>query len=180
MDALKCIKERRSIRKFTDEKIAQADVENLVEVARFAPTWKNSQSIRFVAVFDEAVKSKIAEDAVMGFEGNKNIINGAPALIIIATVDKRAGYERDGSFSTSKETHWQSFDAGIETEAFCLAAHEAGLGTVIMGIYDEDKVREIVKLPEGQSVSALVALGHPAEEPNAPKRKEVADLLTVI
>ncbi len=48
-----------------------------------------------------------------------------------------------------------------------------------MGIYDEDKVKEILEIPEGQSVSALVALGYPAEEPQAPKRKEVADLLTV-
>ncbi len=179
MDALECIKGRRSVRKFTDEKVSQADVEKLVEIARFAPTWKNSQSIRYVAVFDEGLKSKVAEEAVMGFEGNKNIINGAPALIVITTVDKRAGYERDGSFSTSKGTHWQSFDAGIETEAFCLAAYEAGLGTVIMGIYDEDKVSDILEIPEGQSVSALVALGHSAVEPQAPKRKEVADLLTV-
>ena len=48
-----------------------------------------------------------------------------------------------------------------------------------MGIYDEKKVIDILGVPEGQSVSSLIALGHPAEEPQAPKRKEVADLLTV-
>ena len=179
MDALECIKGRRSIRKYTDEKVSKEEVEKIIDSARFAPTWKNSQSIRYVAVFDEALKSKIASEAVMGFEGNKNIINGAPVLMVITTVDKRAGFERDGSPSTSKGTHWQSFDAGIVTEAFCLAAYEAGLGTVIMGIYDEAKVTEILEIPEGQSVSALVALGHPADSPEAPKRKEVADLLTV-
>ncbi len=98
MDALECIKGRRSVRKYTDKKVSQADVEKLIETARFAPTWKNSQSIRYVAVFDEALKGKVASEAVMGFEGNKNIINGAPALIVIATVDKRAVYERDGSY----------------------------------------------------------------------------------
>lgn len=179
MDVLECIKGRRSVRKFTDEKVSQADIEKLVDLARFSPTWKNSQSVRYIAVTDEALKAKIADEAVMGYEGNKNIINGAPVLIVETTVDKRAGYERDGSFSTSKETHWQSFDAGICAATFCLAAHEAGLGTVIMGIYDEKKVIDILSVPEGQSVSSLIALGHPAEEPQAPKRKEVADLLTV-
>ena len=179
MDVLECIKGRRSVRRFTDEKVSQADIEKIVDLARFSPTWKNSQSVRYIAVTDEALKSKIADEAVMGFEGNKNIINGAPVLIVETTVDKRAGYERDGSFSTSKENHWQSFDAGICAATFCLAAHEAGLGTVIMGIYDEKKVIDILGVPEGQSVSSLIALGHPAEEPQAPKRKEVADLLTV-
>ena len=100
--------------------------------------------------------------------------------MVITTVNSRSGYERDGSFSTSKETHWQSFDAGIATQTFCLAAHEAGLGTVIMGIYDEKKVIDALNIPEGQSVSALVALGYPAENPEAPKRKGTEQLLSFI
>ncbi len=178
MDALECIRGRRSIRKFTAEKVGNGLIEKLVDVARFSPTWKNSQSVRYIAVTDEGLKAKIADNAVLGFEGNKNIINGAPVLIVETTVDKRAGYERDGSFSTSKETHWQSFDAGICAQSFCLAAHEAGLGTVIMGIFDEKKVIDILQVPEGQSVSALIALGYPDQAPDAPKRKEVADLLS--
>ena len=72
------------------------------------------------------------------------------------------------------------FDAGVAAQTFCLAAHELGLGTVIMGVFEEDKVMEIAKIPEGQSVSVLIALGFPDEQPNAPKRKPVEDLLTFI
>ena len=179
MELVKGIKERRSIRKYTDEKVSAAQVEEIVDIARFAPSWKNSQSVRYILVLDEALKAKIADEAVMGFEGNKNIIKNAPALVILTTVDKRAGYERDGSESTSKGEHWQSFDAGIAAEAFCLAAYEKGFGTVIMGIYDEAVVQGLAGVPEGQKVSALISLGRAAEEPQAPKRKEVADLLTV-
>lgn len=100
-------------------------------------------------------------------------------MVVVTTINNRSGYERDGSATTSKGTHWQSFDAGIATQTFCLAAHEAGLGTVIMGIFDENKVAEVIGLPEGQSVSALVAIGYPAEEPAAPKRKSAEDLLTI-
>ncbi len=178
MELLEGIKGRRSVRKFTEEKVSEEQLRALVDAARFAPTWKNSQTARYIAVTDEALKAKIADECT-SYDGNKAIIKGAPVLIVQTTVDKRSGYERDGSFSTSKETHWQSYDAGLCGAVFCLAAHEAGLGTVIMGIYDEKKVIEALGVPEGQSVSALIALGHPAEEPQAPKRKEVDDLLTI-
>lgn len=180
MTAIENLKGRRSIRKFTDQPVTMEDIEKIVEVARFSPSWKNTQTTRFTVIFDADVKAKIATEAVMNFEFNTKTINRAPALVVVTTVDKRSGYERDGSFSTSKGTHWQSFDAGIATQSFCLAANEFGLGTVILGIYDEDKVRELIGLDEKESVSALVPIGYPAVAPEAPARKEVADLLRKI
>ena len=100
-------------------------------------------------------------------------------MMVITTVNSRSGYERDGSFTTSKGTHWQSFDAGIAAQTFCLAAHEAGIATVIMGIFDEEKVKEVIDVPDGQSVSALVAIGYADDEPEAPRRKSAEELLTV-
>ena len=173
------IKSRRSIRKFTDAAVTKEQIEEIVEIARYAPTWKNTQSVRYVLILDKELKDRIAAEAVMNFDWNTKIIQGAPALVVLMTVDKRAGYEKDGSASTSKGDHWQSFDAGITAEAFSLAAYAKGLGSVILGVYDEAKVIEIAGIPEGQKVSALIPVGVPAEDPQAPKRKEVADLLTV-
>lgn len=62
---------------------------------------------------------------------------------------------------------------------FELAAHELGLGSVVLGIFEEEKLRELLELPEGMGVACLMPLGYPAEEPGAPKRKEVAELLTI-
>ncbi len=173
------LKERRSIRKYTDQPVNADQIGEIVEVARYAPTWKNSQSPRYNLILNKELKDKIGKECVMGFESNANIICNAPALVILTTIDKRSGYERDGSESTSKGEHWQSFDAGIAAEAFCLAAHEKGLGTLIMGIYDEAKVKEVAGIPENEKVSALISIGYAAESPAAPKRKEVADLLRV-
>lgn len=178
MEALECITGRRSVRKFTDAPVAREEIARLVETARFAPTWKNSQTVRYVAVLDRALKDKIAAEGVMGFGWNAQIIAGAPALILLTTVDGVSGYEKDGSPSTSKGGHWQSFDAGLAAEAFCLAAHEAGLGTVILGVFDDGAVRRLAALPEGQSVSALIALGRPAEAPAARPRKPAEELLS--
>lgn len=179
MELIEGIKSRRSIRKFTDQPVTKELMEEIVDIARFAPSWKNTQSVRYMLITDKAVKDRIADEAVMGFEWNTKIIKGAPALVLLLTVDKRAGYERDGSESTSKGEHWQSFDAGIASEAFSLAAFAKGLGSVILGVYDEAAVAGIVEIPEGQKVSALIPVGYPDEDPEAPKRKEVADLLTV-
>ena len=69
------------------------------------------------------------------------------------------------------------FDAGIACQSFCLAAFDAGLSTVIMGLYD-DNAAEVIGIPEGQILTALVAVGYAAEAPEAPKRKELSDLVT--
>ena len=179
MNAIDCIKTRRSVRVFEDKAVSAEKIAEIVSVATYAPSWKNSQTTRYIAILDKDLKDKVADECMMGFEHNKGNTKGAPALMVITTVNKRSGYERDGSFTTSKGTHWQSFDAGIATEAFCLAAHDAGLSTVIMGIFDEEKVAEIVGVPEGQSVSALVAIGYAGEEPVAPKRKSAEEILTI-
>ena len=70
------------------------------------------------------------------------------------------------------------FDAGIAAQSFCLAAYEKGLGTVIMGIFDEAKVASLLEIPENQEITALIPIGYPDEEPVAPRRKPVEDLLT--
>ena len=160
MELVKGIKERRSTRKFTDKAVSEDDIREIVATAAYAPSWKNTQTSRYT--------------------GNQRIIGQAPVLIVETTVNERAGYERDGSFSTSKGTHWQSYDAGLAGEAFCLAAWEKGLGTVIMGIFEEAKVKETLQIPETESVSALIALGYPEEVPEAPKRKETELLLKIV
>lgn len=177
MDAIKCICTRRSVRRFTGQSVSHEVIERLVELSAYAPTWKNTQTVRYTAVENREKLNFIAEECIMGFAGNRQTISNAPVLIVLTTVNGRSGYERDGSFSTSKDTHWQSFDAGIAAQTFCLAAHNLGLGTVIMGIYDEEKISAALQIPATESVSALIALGYPADIPTMPKRKSTEELL---
>ena len=180
MDAVECIKTRRSIRAYKDEDISKDTIKEIIDVARMAPTWKNSQTIRYVVVEDKAVKEKIANEATLGFEHNKGIINKCNKLVVVVQINKRCGYERDGSFSTSKGTGWEMFDAGIAAQTFCLAAHEKGVGSVILGIFDDDKVGEIIGLEEGKTVATLIPIGYPEAEVTPTPRKEVDDLLSFI
>ena len=178
MTAKECITGRRSIRKFTSEPISHEVLQSVVETASYAPSWKNTQITRYIAVEDPALKSSIAKKATAAHPNNANIINSAPILIVVTMIKNRSGFERDGSFSTAKGDRWQMFDAGIASEAFCLAAYEQGLGTVIMGIFDESVIGDLLAIPEDREVAALIAIGHPDEAPQAPKRKTVEDLLS--
>lgn len=178
MDFMECVKSRRSVRKFKNVPLSDEILTQLVETASYAPSWKNSQTTRYIVISDAALKLKLAETCVLDFEYNKKTILNAPALVLVTTVADRSGYERDGSFSTGKGTHWESFDAGIAAQTFCLAAHSMGLGTVVLGIFDHGKVIETTGVPEGQKVSAMVAIGYPDETPAMPKRKSAEELLS--
>ena len=70
------------------------------------------------------------------------------------------------------------FDAGIATQTFCLAAHSYGVGSVVMGIFDEEIIANVVKLPEGQKIAAIIPIGYPKFAPEAPPRKTVESLLS--
>ena len=98
-------------------------------------------------------------------------------VIVVSFVKERSGYERDGSFTTAKGSGWQMFDTGIACQTLCLAAHDAGLGTVIMGVFDDAKVAKELEVPETQEVAALIAIGYADIVPETPVRKSVEELL---
>jgi len=177
MTAKDCIKERRSIRKFKADPVDHALLSEIVETASYAPSWKHTQIARYIAV-EGGLKDKIAAECTSAYPRNGEIIAQAPLLIAVTFLTGRSGFERDGSFSTAKGSFWQAYDAGIATQTFCLAAWDKGLGSVIMGIFDEVKAASLLNLPEGRELAALIPVGYPDEAPAAPRRKPVEELLS--
>lgn len=177
MTAKECIKGRRSIRQFSDKPVPHHILEQIVETASYAPSWKHTQITRYIAV-EGSLKDKLAAECTSSYARNGEIIKSAPMVVAVTFVKNRSGFERDGSFSTPKEGGWQMFDAGIATQAFCLAAYEQGLGTVILGIFDEAKAASYLEISDDRELVALIPIGYPAEEPVAPKRKPVEELLS--
>lgn len=176
MNATECIKGRRSIRKFKNDKISHSLLESIISNSSFSPSWKNTQITRYIAIEDTSIIQKIANEFTPDF--NANIVRQVSTLIAVTFVKGRSGFERDGSYSTKKEDRWQMFDVGAACQTLCLSAHEAGLGTVIMGIWDEDGITELLNIPENQELAALIAIGYPDISPEAPRRKSLEDLLT--
>lgn len=176
MTAKECIKGRRSIRRFKNQPIDHALLSEIIETASYAPSWKHTQITRYIAVSGE-LKDKIAAQCTSAYPKNGEIIAQAPMLIVVTYIKGRSGFERDGSYSTAKEGSWQMFDAGVASQTFCLAAYEQGIGSVIMGIFDEAEAASLLELPEEREIVALIPIGYPDEEPIAPRRKPVEDLL---
>ena len=177
MTAKDCIKGRRSIRKFKGQPIDRELLSEIIETASYAPSWKHTQITRYIAVTGE-LKDKLAAECTSAYPKNGEIITQAPMLIVVTYIKGRSGFERDGSFSTAKEGSWQMFDAGVAAQTFCLAAYEQGIGSVIMGIFDEAKAASLLNIPEEREIVALIPIGYPDEEPVAPRRKPVEDLLS--
>lgn len=175
MDTLKCIETRRSIRKFMDKEVSKETVTKLVEYAKCSPSWKNVQPARYTAIYNRDVINKITEKNMPSF--NTAILKNAPVTIALSALKKRSAYERDGSFSTVYEDGYTFFDTGIAAQTLCLAAHDMGLGTVIIGVFDVAESEKIIGIPESEELLALIALGYPDGEGNATKRKETEVIL---
>ena len=179
MDAQQCILTRRSVRQFTDQPVSREVLEQVVALAAYAPSWKNTQISRYIAIEDPAVRETIAAEYCLPGANNPAIIRGCPLLVAQTFVKARSGYERDGTYTTDREDGWQYYDCGIAAQTFCLAAHDLGLGTVIMGVFDRKRLQEYLQVPEDQELMALIAVGYPDGGPlTAPKRKGVDDLLS--
>lgn len=178
MELKQCIETRRSVRRFTDEPVSQEALRELIRLASYAPSWKNTQTVRWLSVTDRAVMQSLADGPALGHPGNRDVISSAPMLLVETCISGRSGFERDGSYSTPKGDRWEMFDAGIAAQTLCLAANDMGLGTVILGAIDTVAVAEVLGLDSTRTVSCIIAVGHPDQQPLMPKRKTVDELLS--
>lgn len=178
MELIQGIKERRSIRQFKDQKVPRDIIKSVVETASFAPSWKNHQIVRYMVIDDpEKIKEIATAECMNHFDHNLHILLKAPVLVVLTIVKGYTGYEKDGSYTTSKKDKWEMFDAGIAAQTFCLAAYEKGLGTVMMGIFDDQKIAEVLGISSKQEVAVLIPMGYPDEAPKVPVRKSVEELM---
>lgn len=172
MDTFSAIQTRRSVRVYQDKPVPQDLLEEVLSAALMAPSWKNTQTASYTVVSTPEAKAKLLSALP---PRNVQTVTTAPVVIVMTTKKGRCGYERDGSFSTKKEDRWEMFDAGIACQTLCLAAWDRGLGTCIMGLYDEDTLPALLEVPGDQYVTAVIALGYPGEEPVCPKRKTLEE-----
>lgn len=177
MDLVKVVKERRSIRRYSDQYLEDRVIEKIAEISRFAPSWKNSQVTRYNIV-PEKIKKIIGEECVLDFIPNKTIIERCSRLAVVSVLKNISGFEKDGSYTTDFNDSWEMFDAGIAVQTFCLAAHDMGVGTVILGIFDPFRIHSLTNLSASERVVALVAMGYPEGPARpGPARLEASEII---
>lgn len=177
MNDLELLKTRRSVRRFTDEIVPKEVIQNMIEISRYAPSWKNFQIVRYNILQNKELIKQIGEVAVNGFSYNTKTLSNAHQVCVLTYKKDISGKHETGEQATDK-TDWEVFDAGIAALQFCLAAHTLGVGTVIMGIINEEIIRKTISIPEDEAIGSLIVFGYPKfPNPKAPSRKEVNELV---
>ena len=175
MDVMQAIKGRRSVRRYKPDPVSDEAVEAVLEAARWAPSWTNSQCWRFVVVRDPQMRDKLAATLKSATNRAAAAIREAPVTIVACAEKGKSGYYK-GEVSTDKGD-WFMFDVALAMQNLVLAAYAAGLGTVHVGLFDAKEAARILEVPEGVVVVEMTPLGYPNEEPIAPRRKESADIV---
>jgi len=181
MEVLEAIKTRRSIRKYKTIPVDDKAVEVVLEAARWAPSWKNTQCRRFVVVRDNEIKNQLA-DALFGLAKDvtnpaDSAIRTAPVVIVACAELGKSGYDNEGKLATDKGDSWYMFDVALAMQNLTLAAHWLGLGTVHVGSFDAKRVAGILEIPLGICVVEMTPLGYPDEEPEVRPRKELSEIV---
>jgi nitroreductase len=179
MEVLEAIKTRRSIRKYKATPVDDKTIELVLEAARWAPSWDNTQCWRFIVVRDSNTKAELAQ--ALGKESGKpnaatNAVRNAPVVIVACAALGKSGYI-DGKLDTDKRDWWYMFDVALAMQNLVLAAHSLGLGTVYIGLLDAKKVASILEVPPGFCVVAMTPLGYPDQEPKPRPRKELPEIV---
>jgi nitroreductase len=181
MEVLEAIKNRRSIRKYKPTAVDDKTIKTVLEAARWAPSWANSQCWRFVVVRDADIKAKLAETLFGASADRPNraaeAMRQAPLAIAACAEVGKSGCSalEPGKPITDKGEFWYMFDTALAMQNLTLAAHSLGLGTVHVGSFDAKQVASILGVPEGFCVVSMTPLGYPDEEPPTRPRKELAE-----
>jgi len=181
MEFFEALSTRRSIRRYQERPIEEEKLRAVLDAVRASPSWANQQCPRLVIVKDAVTKQRISElsylesfFATKGYKSNPAMkaLAQAPVVIVLCADPTQSGAIRSQDYYLA--------DCGIAAQSLMLAANAQGLGTVFVGIFQEEPLRDLLGIPETIRVVGLFPLGYPAEEKkDGPKRKPLEEICFV-
>ncbi len=160
MKFLELVKQRQSVRRFSSKQVDPEKLNLMLEAARLAPSACNSQPWHFIVVDKPELKQEIAKatyDTVIRF--NRFALQAAGFIVIV--MEKPKIIAQIGGRIKSRE--YPLYDIGITAEHICLQATELGIGTCMIGWFDEKKIMELLHIPPSRAVGLIIAYGYPEE-----------------
>jgi nitroreductase len=173
-DLMEIIQGRRSIRNYLDKPVPEDVLKTILEALRWSPSWANTQCWEVVVVKDPGIKQKLQQTLTPTNPAIRAMVEAPLVLVICGQLQKAGCYK--GQVVT-KFGDWFLFDLGIATQTICLTAYSLGMGTVVVGLFDHNQAKQVLDVPEGFEVVAMLPLGYPAKEPAAPKRREISEFV---
>lgn len=166
------ISARRSVRKYD----APAGHETLVKIlteAQQAPSWKNQQASRCYVIETPETLEELRDAALPSFNRNSS---AHATLIVTAYVRDLVGFS-DGAPANEVGNGWGAYDLGLHDAYLLLAAKNAGLDTLIMGLRDADVLRAKLGIPENEEILSVIAVGKGIGEPASRPRKALDEVV---
>jgi nitroreductase len=162
-----CIYARRSIRRFTTQRVERSLIEELLMAGCMAPTGSNIQSWRFL-VLDDPRQMEAVRAVSPG-------VSGSPPCILVLCADERLALSKGGVLARDQLA---MMDACMAAQNIMLLATEKGLGSCVIKSFQAVLVQRLLGLPEDIKPHLLITLGYPAEPPrSAPKRRPLSEIL---
>ncbi|HBE01583.1 MAG TPA: NAD(P)H nitroreductase [Spirochaetia bacterium] len=164
---------RRSVRNYLDKPIPREMLVACAEAARIAPSACNSQPWEFIIADNPGIVKKLADASFGPLIKFNKFVPGAKA--IAAVITKRPNIiSQIGGFLKKRE--FNLLDTGMACENFCLQAAALGLGTCMLGWFDEKTVKKILSIPPDRRIALLISIGFPADTPSEKKRKSLEEM----
>lgn len=175
MNFLDLAKKRQSVRSYDPNHPVEIDKLNyILECARLAPSACNAQPWTFVVVDQPDIREKTTEAIADKTLGMNHFAKNAPIHIIVVEQSANLTSTIGGKI---KGKHFPHIDIGIAVEHITLAAAEQGLGTCIIGWFNEKKMRKALSIPDSLRPILAITLGYSTEKERDKKRKKWDDVI---
>ena len=163
------IAQRRSVRNYRPDRVPREKIERILEAARLAPSACNSQPWSFIVADTEPVRTNLARAAFGGLYGMNKFAMEAPVLLTVVTERSKFMAGLAGQF---RGIQYSLVDIGIACAFISLAAEAEGVGSCMLGWFDEKAVKSVLGLPRGTRVDIMISLGYSADEKPAEKKRK--------
>jgi len=167
-EMLDLVLRRQSDRKYSDRPVDEEKLDRILEAARMAPSACNAQPWKFVVVNDPEKLGRLAKAASAKALGMNMFVEQAPVLIVIVRENPNFSSKVGGVIKSKDYSH---IDIGIAAAFISLQAAAEGLGSCILGWFDEKEVRNILGIPRSKRVELIISLGYSLSEYRDKKRK---------
>ncbi len=157
---------RQSVRRYTDKPVEKDKLERCLQAAMIAPSACNAQPWKFIVVDEPDLVTKVAKETWNKLVAFNKFVEQAP-LILVITIEKSPLVPTVGGIIKNKE--YPLIDIGIAAEHFCLQATEEGLGTCMLGWFNEKPIQKLLDIPKNRRIGLLVSVGY---EPEGYKQRE--------
>lgn len=175
LQMLELILSRQSDRKYSDKAIEKEKLERIIEAGRMAPSANNEQPWKFIVVTDPELLKLVSAAASAKLLKMNMFVSQAPVLVVVVR-EKPDFSSQVGAIIKNKD--YSLIDIGIASENICLQAKAEGLGSCMIGWFNESNLRKILGIPRSKRVELIITLGYSLSDQRGKKRKPAEETVS--